>query len=207
MTQEAESRKVSAKMPTSGRGMKKVEVWSVGHAVARPPPEEPPTGVGEQLLRVAVRAEFAGHGTFDGIVVAVSNASGGKKRKKQQQQRQQHCYRVRWTDGEEEDMSYEELKPMILKSWREQRRLWGYPTDEKSSEAPLPPNGVRCLDGQIYVVRELLQQRKVKGKVEFLVDWEGYECPSWEPEDTCVKSCAAKIAEFRAAKARKKNAK
>ncbi|XP_061170453.1 chromobox protein homolog 3-like [Saccostrea echinata] len=33
-----------------------------------------------------------------------------------------------------------------------------------------------------YYVDEILSERKKNGKSEFLIKWEGYEDPMWEPE-------------------------
>lgn len=33
-----------------------------------------------------------------------------------------------------------------------------------------------------YYVEKIIEKRKKNGKTEFLVKWEGYEDPTWEPE-------------------------
>ncbi len=100
---------------------------------SRPPPAIPPTKqglVGPQLLKQPVRKFFERLGTFDGIVYSVT------------EKELEYEYTVQYSDGEQEHMRYGELKPLLLKSWRERRRLWGYPTDlDESSEEAVQAGG------------------------------------------------------------------
>ena len=130
----------------------------------RPPPDIPPTQrgwVGAELIKQPVRKFFESLGAFDGMVYEVSqvrrlaepqSSHGHRKRLGKGKGKGkgkaggggggnaaggdiEYKYTVQYSDGDQEQLSYDELKPLLLKSWRERRRLWGYPTD------PDDPNG------------------------------------------------------------------
>ena len=85
----------------------------------RPPPDNPPTGLaGQELIKQPVRKYFENMGTFDGIVWAVREV--GRKGGSRTGVRIQ--YTVRYSDGDEEQMAYDELLPLLMKSWRERRK-------------------------------------------------------------------------------------
>ncbi len=60
------------------------------------------------------------------------------------------------------------------------------PTDlEPAEEPPLP---LILEDGRAYTVKKILCSRRLGGKLQYLVDWEGYgpEERSWEPRDNII---------------------
>ncbi len=56
---------------------------------------------------------------------------------------------------------------------------------EPAEEPPLP---LILEDGTAYTVKEILNSRRRGGRLEYLVDWEGYgpEERSWEPRDNII---------------------
>lgn len=118
------------------------------------PPAIPPTEqgwIGPQLLKQPVRKFFETLGTLDGIVCDViepkrSRWQSQNAMENRAQQTPKYKYTVQYSDGETEDLSYDELKPLLLKSWRERRRLWGYATDcdDPSPAAVVSDDGSHC---------------------------------------------------------------
>jgi len=60
-----------------------------------------------------------------------------------------------------------------------------------------------------FIVEDILDSRRVKGKLEYFIKWKNYDKPednTWEPEYNC-RQCDELIAKFNAMKAKKKQAK
>ncbi|KAL0147095.1 hypothetical protein M9458_057619, partial [Cirrhinus mrigala] len=70
-------------------------------------------------------------------------------------------------------------------------------TEPGHEEEPLPPLVLE--EGPIYSINEILQSRRRDGRLEYLVDWEGYgpEERSWVPRDDILDPTL--ISEFHAA--------
>ena len=72
-----------------------------------------------------------------------------------------------------------------------------HPPTFPSQEKPLPPPVVETPEGEEYNVEEILDSRLKRGKIEYLVKWEGYsnEENTWEPLGH-LKNAKEAIADF-----------
>ena len=69
------------------------------------------------------------------------------------------------------------------------------PTFE-SQKRPPPPLP-ELIDGkEEYEVKEILDSRLHQGRIQFLVKWEGYDEPTWEPTTNLTTNAKETIAEF-----------
>ena len=72
-----------------------------------------------------------------------------------------------------------------------------YHSDPTSTADP-PPLPLIDLDGhERYIVSEVLNQRMYRGRKQYLVKWEGYADPTWEPEAYLMDESGSPIAPLR----------